>query len=73
MTGHVLSIAEVCMALRLSRSAFYRRQAQLVAAGVLVEALPRFGHPKYLAAPVAAYVSGDTRRAVLRAQLRRSA
>ena len=70
MSAPVLTIEQVCQRLTLPRSTYYKHRAHLERAGVLVEALPRIGsRPRYLAAPVESYLSGESRRAVVRQAL----
>jgi hypothetical protein len=56
-----LSATGVCKALGISRSRFYKYKDALTAAGVLVEALPRLGHARYLARPIQRYCEGASR------------
>lgn len=68
-----LTIDQLCGRLNLPRSTFYKHRANLERAGVLVEALPRIGtRPRYLAGPIENYLSGESRRAVVRQALGRS-
>lgn len=56
-----LSATGVCKTLGISRSRFYKHKPALIAAGVLVEALPRLGHARYLAEPLQRYCNGKLR------------
>lgn len=65
--AELLFVPDVCRRLRLEVRTFYRQKSTLEAAGVLVEALPRLGRrPRYLAAPLDRYLTGETRRAAVR-------
>lgn len=70
MSAPVLTIEQVCQRLNIPRSTYYKHKPALERAGVLVEALPRIGtRPRYLAQPIENYLSGESRRAVVRQAL----